>query len=527
MIRSKPPANISTHHFIDFEVEIGPGHAGTYSIDVVHSPFGEPHEQAVLPDGITVLSDAILNADVRTLREPPADFFGKVRELGGQLFGFLFTGQLRTAFEMSQKEALDQGKGLRLRLRVRPPELSVMPWEYLWDEQQNDFVALSRDVVIVRYPEIVRATTRRLEVKPPLRILGVAATPKDQPELNVEAEKQWLEQALQELTEQGLVSLEWLQGQDWRQLQRTMWRGSWNLVHFVGHGYFDQSVGEGYVALEDANRETHFLGARQLGRLLSDSRSVRLVILSMCDGAKGDQRSLFSSAAATLIQQGIPAVVAMQSVFSNQAAIEFTRSFYQAVADGVPIDAATGEARKALSLALPNSVEWGVPALFLRTVDGDLLTIQREEDLHETPLANDRFAVGIVPTKTPVNKRPWTIKRREVTADEVYSFMGDRYGLAYNDIRVEWVISEDGSALVRRTVDVEAFTELADLDIFLTVPEKAPEGEIERTIKALSAKSLSPGREVKDEQETGRRPTGPNCRADNLTALANREPVEV
>ena len=69
------------------------------------------------------------------------------------------------------------------------------------------------------------------------------------------------------------------------------------------------------------------------------------------------------------MRQGIPAVIAMQFEISDPAALVFSQSFYQAIADGLPVDVATVEARRAM-FAEGNEVEWATPVLYLRSPDG-------------------------------------------------------------------------------------------------------------------------------------------------------------
>src|SRR2546423_1703969 len=65
----------------------------------------------------------------------------------------------------------------------------------------------------------------------------------------------------------------------------------------------------------------------------------------------------------------------MQFSISDESAVEFARSFYEAIADGVPVDGAVAEARKALSLASTRSIEWGTPVLYMRSPDGRIFDI--------------------------------------------------------------------------------------------------------------------------------------------------------
>ena len=112
--------------------------------------------------------------------------------------------------------------------------------------------------------------------------------------------------------------------------------------------------------------------ATDLARLLADYRSLRLVVLNACEGARGSGQDVFSSTASILVQRKLPAVLAMQYAITDRAAIEMARSFYEALADGLPVDTAVSEARKGISFAVTNTVEWGTPVLFMRAPDGQL-----------------------------------------------------------------------------------------------------------------------------------------------------------
>lgn len=88
------------------------------------------------------------------------------------------------------------------------------------------------------------------------------------------------------------------------------------------------------------------MSATKFARVLADHSALRLVVLNACEGARNSQRQNFSSTAATLIKRGIPAVLAMQYSITDLGAIEFAQTFYEALADSLPIDAAVAEALK-------------------------------------------------------------------------------------------------------------------------------------------------------------------------------------
>jgi hypothetical protein len=133
----------------------------------------------------------------------------------------------------------------------------------------------------------------------------MTSSPKDLPELDIEREKLRLEKAIADLRASGLVELTWLPGQSWYDLQRAMRRGPWHIFHFIGHGGFDARTDEGLIALENEERKAYLLSATQMAQLLADHRSLRLVVLNSCEGAKGSELDIFSGTASILLRRGM------------------------------------------------------------------------------------------------------------------------------------------------------------------------------------------------------------------------------
>jgi CHAT domain-containing protein len=91
-------------------------------------------------------------------------------------------------------------------------------------------------------------------------------------------------------------------------------------------------------------------------------------------GARTGLTDPYAGTAQTLVQQAVPAVIAMQFEITDQAAIDFSNRFDAAIADSYPVEAATAEARKTVKNS-PNQVEWATPVLYLRAPDGHLFHI--------------------------------------------------------------------------------------------------------------------------------------------------------
>ena len=368
---------------LDFEIEIDLASGRDYPVAVVHSPAGEgrgtlhfPYDELALDNHLTKLQLALLNSGRGQRRVVPAEE-RTVREFGTALFDALFAGEVRTLLDVSRHEARSKGTGLRVKLRCRAPELAALPWEFLFDTEVDEYLCLSRQTPLVRYLE-VSTPCEPLKVSLPLRILGVVASPKDLDALDVDREKQRVEKALEHLVAQGKVQLEWLGKPTWRELQQELSRNRWHVVHFVGHGGFDQRRDEGVLAFEDDDGNAHLLGAGDVGLLLGDHDDLRLAVLNACEGARSSARDVFSSTAAVLVRKGTPGVVAMQYEITDLAAIELARSFYDCIASGQPVDTAMSEARKAVRISLPGTLEWGTPVLFMRAPDGQLFDVDAD-----------------------------------------------------------------------------------------------------------------------------------------------------
>jgi tetratricopeptide (TPR) repeat protein len=400
--------SMSSWNYLDFELEIRGGGPREYPI-AVRSPAGEaqaeirfPFDEWELKDRLQALEIALLRSGGSRRRIPSPEEH-TVQDFGRSLFESLLVGDVRTRYEMSLSEARRQGKGLRLKLRIQPSELAVSPWEFLYDAQRDRYPSLSSNTPLVRYLDLPQPA-EPLRISPPLRVLGMVTSPLGLEPLNIEHEKRLVEEATRGLREGGLLELTWLEGQTWRHLQRAMRRGPWHVLHFVGHGGFDAATEEGALALSDDAGHMHLLRARGLAELLDDHYPLRLVFLNSCEGASGSESSAFSSTAATLVRRGVPAVVAMQYEITDRAAIEFARDFYEAVADGLPVDAAVTEARAAVSM--DSMLEWGTPVLYMHSPDGHIFDIstpalraqpipETEDRQEEDPLRRYREAVEL------------------------------------------------------------------------------------------------------------------------------------
>jgi hypothetical protein len=308
----------------------------------------------------------------------------EAKRFGGRLFEALFAGPVRTLYTDAMAAARYEDRGLRLTLCLSgAPELMDVPWEYLFDDP--NFLSVSSATPIVRYLDLPRPH-RPLRAELPLRILAVISSPMDYHSLDVDLERKRLEEALVELIRARVIEIDWLEHVTLPALLATLQRGSYQIIHYIGHGGYDRHDEDGLLVLEDDEGWARRVTGDQLGMMLRDFTSLRLAILNACEGARTSTRDQFAGVAASLVQRDIPAVIAMQFEISDHGAIAFAFGFYQALATGRSVDAALAAGRLSIFAAHSDDIEWGTPVLFMRVPDGQIF------DVPEAP---------VVPTRPP------------------------------------------------------------------------------------------------------------------------------
>jgi len=360
----------------DFDLLIERAAQG-YRAQVLNSPAGQATADFVLPFSDLELENVLLRLGrpVRTVRRLESTEMSTAKSFGEALFNAVFSGDVRACLRSSVDEAKRDNAGIRVRLRLADPALADLPWEFLYVKSVNRFLALSVQTPLIRYmdlPEVVQP----IAVTPPIRVLVMISSPTDYPSLDVEAEWQRLNEALGDLIKAGTLLLERMEEATLAALQRRLRRSQYHIFHFIGHGEFDQTLQEGVLLLEREKQRGHRVGSQYLGMLLHDHESLRIAVLNACEGARSSKHDPFAGSAQTLVQQGIPAVIAMQFEIADDVAQTFAHELYGALADSYPIDAAVTEARKAI-FAMGREVEWATPVLYLRAPDGRIFDVDR------------------------------------------------------------------------------------------------------------------------------------------------------
>ncbi len=375
-----------TWEYIDLDLLIERAPSG-YRARVIDSPVGQAIHDFTLPFSDLEIENFLLRIGVarRAFRRLETQEMAASKSFGARLFDAVFGGDIRGCLRSSIDEANRQRSGLRIRLRLSDvPELADLPWEFLYNSSINRFLSLSVETPLVRYLELPERV-QPLMVTLPLRVLVMISSPTRYPPLDVDREWSKLKEALAPLETRGLVALERQPDGTLTTLQRRLRQQTFHVFHFIGHGGFDAQSQDGVLALEDELKKDRLVTGQDLGTLLHDHRSLRLVVLNACEGARASRTDPFAGTAQSLLQQGIPAVIAMQFEISDEAAITLAREFYGALTDGYPADAALGEARKAI-YATGNETEWATPVMYLRSEDAKIFNIAPIAHVTPTPI---------------------------------------------------------------------------------------------------------------------------------------------
>jgi tetratricopeptide (TPR) repeat protein len=455
--------------YIDFDLLILPVAAG-FQARVLASPAGEAN--CIFQQPFTAQELALFQAGVaRGARHLGIETTSNgtdletIKTLGGKLFNAVFQGEVLKCLHVSLYEAeRNNNVGLRIRLRLNEvPALAQIPWEYLYQSDLNRFLVTSNKTPVVRYLEMSE-TIPSITVTAPLRVLVMISEPQERP-LDVETEWQGLQQALGGLEKQGLLKLDRIPA-TLKALQDALQNG-YHVLHFIGHGGFTTGQSEGQEGEQDGlllfetQQERHEITGQQLGALLHDAH-LSLVLLNACEGARASGSNPFSGVAQHLMQQGVAAVIAMQDKITDQAAIEFSYSFYQAIAAGDAIDTALAAARKAL-FAVGNNLEWGIPVLHMRDSDARLFKLKPREVEPDKllrvgdylrPQTNMPAPAAHVPVALPqfiAREQQWQALEQAWTAGQAVLLVGE-HGLGKSRLIQEFASSKGKFVMVRAIV---------------------------------------------------------------------------
>lgn len=313
-----------------------------------------------------------------------------LKTLGADLYRLILREAVEKVFLEACGDCGDGGeRGIRVRLRIEPPELAVYPWELIYCPHQDCFLGTSVRTPLVRYLEL-HGRIQSLEAIRPLRILMVIPDYADAGlQLDAGTEKDELEAVFSGY--EGRVEVTLLEGPvTVTRISDALMDRAHQAFHFIGHG--DWADGEGVLLLNDELDPARIdpVDGPRLAALFRNHPHLKLVVLNACKGAAVSPTRPFVGLAPQLVRLGIPAVVAMQHGIYDDAAVRFSREFYRHLFRGDHagrVDMAMAHARNRLAESFPDDREVATPVLFMRAREGVLFRPVSGSLLRDIPLS--------------------------------------------------------------------------------------------------------------------------------------------
>jgi len=369
-------------------------------------PATQSFKIAVLPNpagmlgSVAALSVPMLNEEDRSLLDDLerknlgiADALRLGKELTKRL---LPDGEIRSIYQQALTFAGQDG-GVRLRLIIEAPDLAQIPWELAYDphhmgaENAAYFLALNPKISITRFEERLDPPPKLALMNPhrlTIRVVTSNARVSGQRPLQLDQERRVIEHSLNNFDVDGVqIELKpFVEQASWDDLTRAL-ASKVDLFHFAGHGVLDvrsrdpqtgaplEAVGQIVLQTSAAEPTPHLVPARDLANLLA-AAGARLAVLGACNSGRRDKISPWNAVAPALLEAGLAAVIAMQYLVQDDAAVAFSKSFYTSLAAGLTIDEAVSSGRRAMTKVPSPSpltdLEWVVPVLYLNSADGVL-----------------------------------------------------------------------------------------------------------------------------------------------------------
>ena len=324
---------------------------------------------------IIYLHESIIDiVNGRSDGELPSD--DQLRLFGEQLFEVLFQGNVRRLYDVAR--SLDNAGPLDVILTSQSAWVAQKPWEFAYDPTRRTFLA-TEEVHFTRNVFTAIPAQAPQEKVEPLAILVVSAQPIGAGRLSIDEETSVIRRGFEPLVEQGLAEVDVVATATAGELHERVKRKAYDVVHFIGHGIFDEEKERGYLVFEDSQGREQKLDEQNMREILC-GRSIRLVFLNACESGRGARADFNRGVAPALVAGGMPTVVANQYSVLDVSATAFAQSLYQSLAQGHTIGEAAREARIAVNYSISGeSIDWAVPVVYTRDPQ-DYLAARRADD---------------------------------------------------------------------------------------------------------------------------------------------------
>lgn len=347
--------------YVSFRIRIEPRvHTDGFEVCV---SAGEEQFSKPIPLEIDFSSSSRLAGVINDIKRDDCDF-DELKDVGAQLWAGLLMGKNEAQF----RKLVDQAKDRPVQIRLEtPPTLAHLPWECVYDERFDQFLAISSKYCLIRDVPGIDAQPNRAEEHETISLL--VAIPEGS-RLSTDHEWNNIKRILQNIDDR--VEVKRLEGRvTIGRIDADLRRGTYDIFHFIGHGEVDsdREVAIRLNSDEDGSEE-FWVSGEQFAQLF-DQTKVQLAFLNCCYGGQSSPKRKTSGLGPALLVRGVPSVVAMQFEINDTQAVRFSETFYRALLNGPfagHVSIAVQEARRDLHLNCKPSTRRGfiTPTLFLR-----------------------------------------------------------------------------------------------------------------------------------------------------------------
>ncbi len=296
-----------------------------------------------------------------------------LRAWGRDLFEALFPGDVRRLYDVAR--SLQPDGVLDVVFTSMIDWVADKPWELAYDPARRTFLATS-DVNFVRNVYTAVPAEVRPRRRERLRILVVTAQPRGTAPVAAREETALVRRSFRPLVEAGLASISVLSRATPQAVHRRLRDQTVDVLHYIGHGSYDEEAREGCLFLEDGRGRPKAVDAAAFRQIVG-RRGTDLVFLNACESGRGGRVDFNRGMAPALVAAGVPAVVANQYSVLDSAATSFARELYAGLAGGLGLGDASREARVALGHSIgAEALDWAVPVLFARDPGATLRAVR-------------------------------------------------------------------------------------------------------------------------------------------------------
>jgi hypothetical protein len=150
----------------DFDVRLREGPSGDWLADV-RAPDGAesatairfPYDEATLRERVSQLARHVVDSrDVDLLDGPTSRIHSPQdpQDFGDEIFRALIREQAADLYRVSLAQVREVDLGLRIRLSNEVPALAAVPWEFMYDREEGEYLALSTETPLVRFMRLTR-----------------------------------------------------------------------------------------------------------------------------------------------------------------------------------------------------------------------------------------------------------------------------------------------------------------------------------------------------------------------------------